>query len=149
MNARDVFVRRPSCVSLWVAPAKSILSRTRQELELEGVPPPKNPQNTEDAYAVFKKVHQKGACTYTGRVRASSHEAALAKALETFPSPDALWWWIVPEGQIFRTEVGDEESLFEPANRKVFRHQSSFNTLTLMRRISANAAEIEDHDHES
>ena len=32
-NARDVFVRRPSAVSLWVVPANSILMVTREEME--------------------------------------------------------------------------------------------------------------------
>ena len=32
-NARDVFVRRPQTVSLWVVPAEQILARTQEELE--------------------------------------------------------------------------------------------------------------------
>jgi ring-1,2-phenylacetyl-CoA epoxidase subunit PaaB len=32
-NARDVFVRRPECVSLWVVPAEMIFAKTAQELE--------------------------------------------------------------------------------------------------------------------
>jgi ring-1,2-phenylacetyl-CoA epoxidase subunit PaaB len=32
MNARDVFVRRPTCVSLWVVPSTAVFSRTAEEL---------------------------------------------------------------------------------------------------------------------
>lgn len=32
MNARDVFVRRPTCYSLWVVPAEAIFAMTDQEL---------------------------------------------------------------------------------------------------------------------
>ena len=32
LNAKNVFVRRPAAVSLWVAPAAAIFSRTIQEL---------------------------------------------------------------------------------------------------------------------
>ena len=32
VNARDVFVRQPQCVSLWVVPAAAILTLTRAEL---------------------------------------------------------------------------------------------------------------------
>ena len=34
-NARDVFVRRPACLSLWVVPAGAIFSKTAQELREE------------------------------------------------------------------------------------------------------------------
>ena len=33
LNARNVFVRRPQAVSLWVAPADTIFSMTEEELE--------------------------------------------------------------------------------------------------------------------
>ncbi len=37
LNARDVFVRRPACVSLWIVPVQSIFSRTAQEIQENGL----------------------------------------------------------------------------------------------------------------
>lgn len=149
MNARDVFVRRPSCSSLWVAPASQVYAKTRQELATLELPDPQGEtEGLVSTYYIFKKNHQKGSCALSGEVEASAPEIALAMALEKYPPPDSLWWWVIPKSVISKTQAADQEPLFEPANRKVFRHQSSFNTLTLMRKITHDAAQIEEPDDE-
>jgi ring-1,2-phenylacetyl-CoA epoxidase subunit PaaB len=148
MNARDVFVRRPPCVSLWVARASNVFARTRQQLEerpgvgdvVQGA------AEESETYCVFTKISQKGSCGYIGDVRATSPEFALARAVLEFPNPEALWWWVIPERAIAKTEIDEQESLFEPATRKAFRHQSDFNTLTLMRQISIEPAREDEMD---
>ena len=145
MNARDVFVRRPSCVSLWVARGDKVFAKTRQELDAGEMPNP-NPDDTRPLrpYYVFKKNRHKGSCAFRGIVESVTPEEALHRALDKFPPRDSLWWWVIPEDAITKTEDADQEPLFEPASRKVFRHQSDFNTLTLMRKISKDAARIEE-----
>src|SRR5262245_16462431 len=54
-NARDVFVRRPDCYSLWVAPASAIRSWTAEELAA-GVPGddlPDGDRQTAQTYLIF------------------------------------------------------------------------------------------------
>jgi ring-1,2-phenylacetyl-CoA epoxidase subunit PaaB len=33
LNARDVFARRPACISMWVVPVEAIFSKTAEELK--------------------------------------------------------------------------------------------------------------------
>jgi ring-1,2-phenylacetyl-CoA epoxidase subunit PaaB len=148
MNARDVFVRRPPCISLWVSPERAVYARTLQELEEgAGIERLDLEQGAHlEPYAVFVKIRQKESCVYRGRLDSDSPAGALALALDLFADPEALWWWVIPEREISRTEIGDQDSLFEPANRKVFRHQSSFNTLTLMRQIASESSSIPEED---
>ncbi|MGH2627163.1 MAG: phenylacetic acid degradation protein, partial [Anaerolineales bacterium] len=70
LNARDVFVRRPECVSLWVAPESQVTSRTVQELGAGS--PADEPGGPEAEYRVFKKVQQRGSHVHAGSVRARS-----------------------------------------------------------------------------
>ena len=39
LNARDVFARRPDCVSMWVVPVEAIYSNTAEELQARKVIP--------------------------------------------------------------------------------------------------------------
>src|SRR5690348_12991409 len=62
MNARDVFVRRPACVSLWVVPAGAIFAKTAEELAensglLNGF---EDQSKICERYCVFQKASQKG-----------------------------------------------------------------------------------------
>lgn len=131
-NARDVFVRRPSAVSLWVVPANTILMVTREELEanLDLL------QDDEEGgevrpYHIFTKTNQRRSMTYVqhaGQVEAITAKAALQKAIQSSQfDNDTVWvWWVVPEDQIIRTENDDIDSLFAPAKDKTYRQQSHY-----------------------
>ncbi len=143
MNARDVFVRRPACVSLWVAPAYRIYSKTAQELESESrIADELTPEGPAESYLVFRKMGSKGVLTYVGRIDASSAPQAMKAAVKLHEATDVKIWWVLPERYVAKTDPGESESLFEPAELKPFRHQSDFRTFTLMRRI---LKQVEDH----
>lgn len=137
LNARDVFVRRPSAVSLWVAPESEILSLTAEELA-------ENPQWLEEAAAedtavqtfyVFTKTSQRRSMTfvkYVGDVSARTAKEALQQALqdEQFDPQNVFTWWIVPQAAVTRSEDEAAENLiaswFEPATDKTYRQQSYY-----------------------
>jgi len=73
--ARDVFVRRPDCLDLWIVRSDDILSRTSQELET--TPSPSEHGSTQSSmrqrFHVFQKRSQAGMETfveYVGEVEA-------------------------------------------------------------------------------
>lgn len=134
-NARDVFVRRPDCVSLWVAPADQIFSLTAEEIARSGVPPTSTAEGELQPYLVFIKRTQAGSHEHVGAVSAGSGPAALGEAVRSFGSADALVWWVVPESLIERTEAAEAGSLFGPAKDKPYRNQAFYHTTTLMREI--------------
>lgn len=133
LNARDVFVRRPDCVSLWVAPESKIASRTAEEIAAGS--PPDRAAGPEDEYRVFKKVHPRGSHVHAGSVRARSPIEALDRARAAFPAPPALVWWVAPELSFTETSVEDRPSMFEGAQDKPYRDQAFYHTETLMRQI--------------
>lgn len=132
-NARDVFVRRPSAVSLWVVPAHTILMVTREELEVNGAlwRDEGDSAGTLRPYHIFTKTNQRRSMTYVqhvGTLEAASAREALRKALgcENF-EPDTVWvWWVVPDDQIIRSDEDDIDSLFAPAQDKTYRQQSRY-----------------------
>jgi len=140
-NARDVFVRRPDCVSLWVVPSDQILSLTVEELDRTGLPPESDKTGESQPYTVFVKRSQLGSHAHAGRVEAASPEQAVRKAVDIFGGEDALVWWVAPEALIARTEAGEVGSLFAPAKDKHYRDQAFYHTTTLMRRIREGAKE--------
>lgn len=133
LNARDVFVRRPECVSLWVAPEAQITSRTAEEIA-DGLAPDGD-AGREDEYRVFKKVHQRGSHVHAGSVLARSPIEALARAREAFSTPPALVWWVAPARFFTETAVEDRPSMFEGAREKPYRDQAFYHTDTLMRQV--------------
>ncbi len=132
-NARDVFVRRPDCVSLWVARAGDIQSLTAEELESAGLPEPTD--GSLGTYQVFLKKSQVGSHEHAGSVQATSAAGALAAATDEFEKEDVLVWWVVPEALIVRTEPDEIDSLFQPAATKLYRDPAFYHTVTLMRRL--------------
>ncbi|MGH2621175.1 MAG: phenylacetic acid degradation protein [Anaerolineales bacterium] len=134
-NARDVFVRRPDCVSLWVVPADNIFSLTAEELSRSGLPPAPAAEWELQRYLVFIKRSQAGSHEHAGAVSAGSGPAALGEAVRSFGMVDALVWWVVTESLIERTEAAEVGSLFGPAKDKPYREQAFYHTTTLMRQI--------------
>jgi ring-1,2-phenylacetyl-CoA epoxidase subunit PaaB len=134
LNARNVFVRRPSAISLWVAPAEAVFAKTQEELA-------ENPnwytapaEGIAENYLVFRKTSHKRAMTFVdhvGEVAARSPEEALKKALETFTDATALAWWVAPEKSVTKSPL-DEETLaswFEPAKDKTYKQQSEYGMI--------------------
>jgi ring-1,2-phenylacetyl-CoA epoxidase subunit PaaB len=136
-NARDVFVRRPQTVSLWVVPAADILMITREELastagSWEHGTADDGPVQT---FYVFTKTSQRRSMTYVtyhGEVEATTAPDALAKALQREGIGGVHVWWIVPAAAVTSSRPEDAGSLFAPAHDKAFRLPGSYRTRTLM-----------------
>lgn len=147
-NARDVFVRRPDCQSLWVVPERAVFSKTVEELEdgaWRAEPPTGTPKET---YLVFQKQGQVARETYVvhvGQLKAASPEQALRCALETFDHANVFVWWVVPERVVVRSEDGDNASMFAPAHTKKYRQHLSYPVEPIMRKLKS-AQEYEDLD---
>lgn len=143
LNARDVYVRRPNCVSLWVAPSDKIFIKTAAELK-------DNPSwhdtltrqdGDEQIYFVFQKQSQRRAMTYvvhTGQVVANSPEHALKKAIDQDNTGKQTFvWWICPASAITRSNDDDVESMFAPALSKPYKHPAHYKTFTAIRQAKA------------
>jgi ring-1,2-phenylacetyl-CoA epoxidase subunit PaaB len=133
LNARDVFVRRPDCVSLWVAPASHV-----KEVTVEGLEALESPGTSgqEQAYEVFTKSASKGQHARVGQVVARSPADALRKASEAF-NGDSWVWMVVPTSTIVASPEDEGPAWFEAARDKPFRHQSFYRTERLIREIKA------------
>ncbi len=132
-NARDVFVRRPSAVSLWVVKADNIFTMTREELEA-------NPDfwlkiskaaGTPTTFHLFTKTSQRRSMTFVrhaGQIEAAAPELALREAIESgrFDADDVWVWWVVADEQLIRSGEDDIDTLFAPALDKTYRQQSHY-----------------------
>ncbi|MDX1523562.1 MAG: phenylacetic acid degradation protein [Anaerolineae bacterium] len=131
LNARNVFVRRPQAVSLWVVRAEEVFSMTAEELaenpEWAGEQVP--PDATAQSYTIFRRASHRRAMTfvdYVGEVDAVSPKQALQRAIATFSDQPALAWWVVPTGAIVRSEPDVVDSWFAPALTKTYKQQSKY-----------------------
>ena len=133
-NARDVFVRRPECASLWVAPESNITSRTAEELASD--PPLESAaRGAPETYLVFTKTHPRGSHVYAGSVRAPSPMEAIRTARDQHSASPVWVWWVVPDRVVTRSAPEDSAMLFEAALDKPYRDQAFYHTDTLMREI--------------
>lgn len=131
LAARNVFVRRPSAVSLWVVPAEAVFSVTQEELERHPEMLRAEPGGEDAIYLVFAKTSHKRSMTFVdhlGEVVAGSPQAALARAVGRFQDPQApgIAWWLVPAAAVIRSDPADAESWFEPAKEKTYKQQSAY-----------------------
>lgn len=136
-NARDVFVRRPAVVSLWVAPADAVFSITAEQLTLdptwaERVPPA---EGEDETYLVFHKQTHRGRHAHVGEVQAADSPNAMKRALAAFPDADPIVHWVLPERVVYRSTQEDIEFMFAQAQEKPFRSQSSFLVQSRLRAI--------------
>jgi ring-1,2-phenylacetyl-CoA epoxidase subunit PaaB len=137
LHARDVFVRRPDCVSLWVVRAGDVSQVTRQGLaDL----PAEAAQGADVAYDIFTKPAGKGQHAWVGQVTAASAPQALRQAAETF-SPDAGVWWAAPHAAITASSPDEDSAWYEASKDKPFRHQTYYRTESLIRKIKAGQAD--------
>lgn len=135
LSARDVFVRRPECVSLWVVPADAVASVTRDGLAALAVDTTEDPRSPV-TFEVFSKPARKGQHAHVGQVEATTAREALERAAHQFD--DDVWvWWVVPTSEIMVSREEDAPAWFEPARDKLYRDQSFYKTEGLIRRIRA------------
>lgn len=143
LNARDVFGRRPSCLSLWVVPARAIFSATAEELDTPEMQQSlANARETATAqpvqtYLVFQKTSQRRSMTFVahvGAVQAASPQHALALALDTFGDESVFTWWVCPAQAVTSSDPDVVESWFAPANDKTYRQQSYYGHIRRKRR---------------
>ena len=140
INARNVFVRRPQCHSLWVIPAHFIFSKTVEEIMLnpswdEETIAPDTPLQT---YYVFQKNSQRRSMTYVthvGEVEAPSPIQALKKAFVQFKNDKTIVWWVCPAQAIHRSQDADIDSFFAPAKDKIYRMPNQYHTVFTMQKI--------------
>lgn len=138
MNARDVFVRRPECTSLWVVPAGKIFAKTAEELAENPaiLAVSHTPEKSKETYCLFEKATHKGTYVYIGEVEASSPAMALKTAFESVARQTAAAWWVVRAAVVTRTTAEDIEALFQPAAHKPFRDQAFYHTVAALRAAS-------------
>ncbi len=136
-NARDVFVRRPQAVNLWVVPAAAIFAKTAMEIEadpawLEKAEPP---GETAETYYVFQKSGQRRAMVFVshvGQVEAETAEQAMQLALQKFDRDDVYVWWVCPADAVTASSDDDIDSMFAPALDKRYRMPNQYRTVTQM-----------------
>lgn len=133
LNARDVFVRRPEAVQLWVVRADEIFTQTQEELS-KAQPVDQSTSRLID-YFVFGKFTQQAQCRQIGQVQASSPQAAVAAAIAAFPDKQPLWWWVFPVSAVLKNESTEAEPMFSAARYKTFKDQAEYPVVTMMRAL--------------
>jgi ring-1,2-phenylacetyl-CoA epoxidase subunit PaaB len=140
LNARDVFVRRPSAISIWVVPATAVFTITAEEMSLN---PDWHDMVTEDVpaktYYIFTKQSQRRSMTYVeyvGEVTAQTAVQAIQQALQDsdFNGGDVFVWWAVAQTAVTRSEDDDIESMFAPAQDKTYRQQTYYGFVDPIRK---------------
>src|SRR5436190_123076 len=108
LNARDVFVRRPECISLWVVRADRVLTLTAEELaeHLDRFASVTAEGETE-SYTVFQKLGARGLHAHMGEVQARSAEEAMKLALESLPQKNVTVWWVLPVSAVLKSTPED------------------------------------------
>ena len=140
LNARHVFVRRPSAVSLWVVPESAIYSRTAEELAttpiilVESTAAPQR-------FLIFTKDNQRRTRVFVrhvGEVTAVNPAQALAQAIPQFGGEDVFAWWVIPASEITASPEGEETaaSWFAPAEDKTYRQQSYYGFVGSRKAVS-------------
>lgn len=146
LNARDVFVRRPDCHSLWVVPADQVYARTAEELTAEAEPLRTDPDTPLQTYLIFQKQTQRQGETFVseaGQVQAHSAAEGLRLARAQAGSSEVFVWWLVPAQAITRSTPDDAGPMFAPARDKPFRMPNDYHVLAQMRSVLAARPEAE------
>lgn len=133
-NAKNVFVRRPAAVSLWVVPAAAIYSRSLQQIEAE--PPVERDTILLQPFAIFRKASHRRSLTFMdhiGELTAADPESALAKAIQQFADKPGLAWWVIPTSAITASDDDAAEAWFAPAKTKTYKQQSQYGFVSKLR----------------
>ena len=131
LNARDVFVRRPECHSLWVAPEAAVMRMTAEELaaQPEWLAEQSSDVTTPEVYHIFCRQNYRRsmvAVTESGQVVASSLAGAMRQAIQQYDADSTVLWWVVADSALNRSNDDDIASMFAPALEKTYRDQSSY-----------------------
>lgn len=131
LNARNVFVRRPQAVSLWVVRAKDIFSKTKEELAMDPdwATAAKTAVSPPVPYEIFCKTSHRRSMTFmdhVGQVKAGTAVEALQKAILQYKNIEALAWWVIPAARIAQTEPDIRAAWFDPAKTKTYKQQSQY-----------------------
>ena len=131
LNARDVFVRRPECHSIWVAPEAAVVRLTTEELAAQPAWLDESPGNAaaDEIYHLFCRNNFRRsmvAVTYVGQVVAASPADAMRQAVHRHSADDMVLWWVVADSALTRSNDDDIASMFEPALEKTYRDQSTY-----------------------
>lgn len=133
LMARSVFARRPSAVSLWVAPEAAVTSATSEQLAAEARDPSLAPDvGQPQRYRVFRKTGHRRAMTFVedvGEVEASGAGSAMRLATERFADPEAVAWWVVPTAGLSASPEQEVAAWFEPGRDKDYKQQSRYATV--------------------
>lgn len=137
LNARDVFVRRPSCVSLWVVPAKAVFAVTLEELEENSdlLGQSAGSQGEQETYLIFHKRSQRNSMTFVthiGEITARSAQEAMQQAIVSNDDKKTYVWWVVPEKRIIKSDEHDIASHYAPAGDKKYRMPQDYRVLKEM-----------------
>jgi len=138
LNARNVFVRRPQCHTLWVVPADAIFMKTAEELTLDDTWQQEVSGGQPESYAVFTRTSRRRTMThveYAGEVEANSAVAAMKLALSQFTEGDPFVWWVCPARLVHKADESDADTLFGPAQDKAFRMPNEYRTVFTMQKI--------------
>jgi ring-1,2-phenylacetyl-CoA epoxidase subunit PaaB len=141
LNARDVFVRRPECASLWVAPSATVRGGTAEELSQPLAAPVSEEGNPDIEYLVFAKLEERGTLAHVGEVHATGPEGALAAAKAAASRPP-LALWVIPATRVERTLPEEAASMFDPSRHKPFRDQAFYHIQTALRRLRRDPSPV-------
>ncbi len=143
LNARDVYVRRPRAVSVWVCLQTAVYSKTAEQLAADPNWPPANRETTEPktTFHIFTKTSQRRAMTFVnhvGEIRTATPELALKQAIDCGEFGENVWvWWVVPDEAITRSQADDIASMFDPALDKKYRQQTHYGFVSPARQKRA------------
>lgn len=146
LAARNVFVRRPSAHSIWVAPASAILAKTAEQLEAEANKYRPSGSGAKATYHLFRKTSHRRSMTFVdhaGTLEARSAEEALKLGAQAFAGEPALAWWVVADEHIHASDQDPDTiaSWFEPANDKTYRQQAYYASVGLRPRQRSKPGE--------
>lgn len=141
LNARDVFVRRPACASLWVVPADQIAGLTAEQVAAGEWPDqPAEYAVPAEPYLVFIKRQTRGSQEHCGEVQAGSPGEALRRAVSEVGVAPALVYWVCPKRSVLASEPEEQSSFFGPAQDKPYRDQAFYHTDSLLRELKRGRA---------
>jgi ring-1,2-phenylacetyl-CoA epoxidase subunit PaaB len=134
LNARDVFVRRPKCLLLWVVPADRMIHRTSEELAQAWPANPPSGGSERRLYHVFRKESQRGTLVFAASIESLSAWDALKVVTSRH---EGLAWAVFPQEAVTQNGPRDRPSFFEPALDKDYRLHGQYKTIQLMRQVEA------------
>jgi ring-1,2-phenylacetyl-CoA epoxidase subunit PaaB len=72
---------------------------------------------------------------HIGEVEAETAEQALKLALQKYTDDDVYVWWVCPAAAVVASDEDDIESMFAPANDKIYRMPNQYRTITQMMEV--------------